>query len=516
MNLVYAVSRALAALGLFGLTLLSDAAAPRVAFVVSSGTPSAGAPVQFTDTSSSSPKAWLWNFGDGTTSNLPNPSHVFPGEGFYPVTLQITDAGGAAQSTTTVEVLPARTLRLLSQTGHPFDVTFEATDPRSGVSGAGQAVPQNDAFGYFTVPAFAPPGTAQPPTPEVFVKMQDDRAAGMDFSVFWGGLTDLGYTLTIRDTVTGATKVKQFPSTSGPACLGVDTSGFQSARSVHMVNVGAGSNSFQDVATGTAKTTVQVGETVQWTWMSGPHSTTSGTCTAGGGGGGYYGGGNSDCTSTGTWDSTAHTAGYQYSYTFTTPGTYKYYCAVHGESMVGTVEVDAATDTTPTVTPTPGGPTPTPGSFGVANRTLGNESSRPPRTMRNPERPVPTAGPPQPTHTPTPTAPAVSPTPTPTPTAPAAQVHKVTVGSDFFRDSSSGNSSTTIPVGTTVEWDFTQATHTTTSGPCPPCGGDGTWNSGLTSAGGKFTHTFTTAGTFPYFCGVHTTMMTGTMTVTSQ
>jgi plastocyanin len=506
MNLLYAVSRALAALGLFGLTLLSDAAAPRVAFVVSSGTPSAGAPVQFTDTSSSSPKAWLWNFGDGTTSNLPNPTHAFPGEGFYPVTLQITDAGGAAQSTTTVEVLPAGTLRLLSQTGHPFDVTFQATDPRSGISGAGQAVPQNDAFGYFTVPAFAPAGTAQPPTPEVFVKMQDDRAAGMDFSVFWGGLTDLGYTLTIRDTVTGATKVKQFPSTSGPACLGVDTSGFQSARSVHMVNVGAGSNSFQDVTSGTAKTTVQVGETVQWTWMSGPHSTTSGTCTAGGG---YYGG--SDCTDSGAWDSAQHTAGYQFSQTFTTPGTYKYFCAVHGSAMVGSVVVEAATDTTPTVTPTPGGPTPTPGSFGVEQRTIGTEAKRPPVIARNLQREVPTAGPPQPTHTPTPTAGA--PTPTPTPTAPAAQVHTVTVGSDFFRDSSSGNSSTTIAVGTTVEWDFTSATHSTTSGNC--CNGDGVWNSGLMSSGGKFQHTFTAAGSFPYFCLVHLQMMTGTITVTS-
>jgi len=36
------------------------------------------------------------------------------------------------------------------------------------------------------------------------------------------------------------------------------------------------------------------------------------------------------------------------------------------------------------------------------------------------------------------------------------------------------------------------------------------------SSGGKFQHTFTTAGTFPYFCGVHTTMMTGTITVNAQ
>ncbi|HEY7113140.1 MAG TPA: PKD domain-containing protein [Thermoanaerobaculia bacterium] len=514
MNLLYAVSRALTALGLFGLTLLSDAAAPRVAFTVSSGTPSAGAPVQFQDTSSSSPTAWLWTFGDGTTSNLPNPTHVFPGEGFYPVTLQITDAGGSTQTTTTVEVLPPGTLRLLAQTGHPFDVTFEATDPHTGASGVGQAVPQNDVFGYFTVPAFATSGTSSHATPEVFVKMQDDRAAGMDFSVFWGGLTDLGYTLMIRDTVTGATKVKQFPSASGPACLGVDTSGFpQSAKSVHMVNVGAGSNSFQDVTSGTAKTTIQVGETVQWNWMSGPHSTTSGACTSGGGG--YYGGG-SDCTDTGVWDSTQHTAGYQYEHTFTTPGTYKYFCAVHGASMVGQVEVEAATETTPTVTPTAGGGGPTPTPVALAQRVLGGDAAqRPKLTPRDLQRQVPTAGPPQPTHTPTPTGGVPTATPTPTPTAPAAQTVHVTVGNDFFRDASSGNSTTTITAGTTIQWDF-QGHHTTTSGPCPPCSGDGTWNSNALNSGDHFSHTFPSAGNFPYFCGIHTTMMTGTVIVNPQ
>jgi plastocyanin len=108
----------------------------------------------------------------------------------------------------------------------------------------------------------------------------------------------------------------------------------------------------------------------------------------------------------------------------------------------------------------------------------------------------------------------VSPTATPTPTAPAAQVHTVTIGNDFFRDSTSGNSTTSVPVGTTVEWDWSAGTHTTTSGPCPPCGGDGNWNSGLMSSGGKFQHTFTTAGSFPYFCGVHLQMMTGTINVT--
>ena len=33
------------------------------------------------------------------------------------------------------------------------------------------------------------------------------------------------------------------------------------------------------------------------------------------------------------------------------------------------------------------------------------------------------------------------------------------------------------------------------------------------NSGGHFSHQFTTPGTFVYFCGVHTVMMTGTVIV---
>ncbi len=51
---------------------------------------------------------WWWNFGDGTSSDEPNPAHVFPGPGTYDVTLEVEDDQGAtAQITKTVEVVPA-------------------------------------------------------------------------------------------------------------------------------------------------------------------------------------------------------------------------------------------------------------------------------------------------------------------------------------------------------------------------------------------------------------------------
>ena len=62
-------------------------------------------------------------------------------------------------------------------------------------------------------------------------------------------------------------------------------------------------------------------------------------------------------------------------------------------------------------------------------------------------------------------------------------------------------------MGTTVRWvwDNDGMDHSTTSGPCPPCTGDGLWDSGVMSTG-QFEYTFHTAGSFPYFCIPHIDM----------
>jgi len=53
--------------------------------------------VQFTDTSATggSPiKKWTWDFGDGASSAVPNPSHTYYAAGRYAVSLTVTTAGG--------------------------------------------------------------------------------------------------------------------------------------------------------------------------------------------------------------------------------------------------------------------------------------------------------------------------------------------------------------------------------------------------------------------------------------
>lgn len=46
--------------------------------------------------------SYAWNFGDGTTSNLPAPTHVYATQGRYTVTLTITTQGGCTQTATYV------------------------------------------------------------------------------------------------------------------------------------------------------------------------------------------------------------------------------------------------------------------------------------------------------------------------------------------------------------------------------------------------------------------------------
>ena len=84
------------------------------------------------------------------------------------------------------------------------------------------------------------------------------------------------------------------------------------------------------------------GRTVEWTWKSNTHSVTSGDPTTG--------------TPDGLFDSEIQNKPFTFSYTFTSPGTFDYFCVPHRAlGMIGTVTVAGGT---PTPTPTPS-PTPT-------------------------------------------------------------------------------------------------------------------------------------------------------------
>ena len=78
-----------------------------------SGTPTSGGvplTVAFTDLSSGKPTGWSWNFGDGATSTLENPTHVYANAGVYSVTLTVTNALGQTSQRTMTDYVTVQPL----------------------------------------------------------------------------------------------------------------------------------------------------------------------------------------------------------------------------------------------------------------------------------------------------------------------------------------------------------------------------------------------------------------------
>lgn len=73
---------------------------PVAAFSFSPSTIYVPTTVNFTDLSTNTPTSWLWDFGDGHTSTLQNPSHVYAAAGSYTVTLTATNGSGSTRSRT--------------------------------------------------------------------------------------------------------------------------------------------------------------------------------------------------------------------------------------------------------------------------------------------------------------------------------------------------------------------------------------------------------------------------------
>ena len=124
-------------------------------------------------------------------------------------------------------------------------------------------------------------------------------------------------------------------------------------------NVSGANSSFEDSVSGSDITTINVGDTVTWTFDDAvPHTVTS---------------------DTGVFSSGAQQIGGSYAFTFNDPGTYPYYCQVHGApgglGMAGTVIVQAASTNTPQATNT--------SASGVTNT--------PTRTPTRTRTPVPTS-----------------------------------------------------------------------------------------------------------------------------
>ncbi len=68
--------------------------APPIANFSTSSNQSCTGDIMFTDLSQNQPNSWLWDFGDGTTSNLQNPTHTYSNNGSYTVQLIVSNSLG--------------------------------------------------------------------------------------------------------------------------------------------------------------------------------------------------------------------------------------------------------------------------------------------------------------------------------------------------------------------------------------------------------------------------------------
>ncbi len=208
------------ALGLLalGAVLGLSAAAPGAAFTASTSSPAAGSLVLFTDASSGNPTAWSWDFGDGATSVERNPAHAFATAGAFNVRLTASSASGSASATLPITVTPAGVLRL--NAAHSFDITLTARDQRTGATGSGVVIGQNDVYGYFSLPALS----GNSGNPELIVKIVDASGMGQGYWVFYGTMTDLDFSLTVKENATGI--VKTYVQDPAHPSGQFDTSGF--------------------------------------------------------------------------------------------------------------------------------------------------------------------------------------------------------------------------------------------------------------------------------------------------
>jgi hypothetical protein len=172
--------------------------------------------------------AWTGNSASiAGASNLPPSGLLEVGAGSY--TLKVDNVAAATANVTgSCTAGP-----VLCVAGNRFraQVTWKA----GALGGAAQAVSLSGDTGYFWF--------TDPANVELMVKVLDGRTLNGSFWVFYGALSNLEYTLTITDTVTGA--VKTYSNPSGQFASVGDTSAFPAPAGVvasdvegHFVDLG--------------------------------------------------------------------------------------------------------------------------------------------------------------------------------------------------------------------------------------------------------------------------------------
>lgn len=148
-------------------TAFTSVAVTQVAagFTVANTNACKNVPLQFTDTSNFA-TTWLWNFGDGSTSNQQNPVHAYANNGQYTITLTVSYNGCIDSETKTnyIDVTDAVQFTFSASDSSNCDAPFAVNFTGNSASGAtgylwefgdgDSATAQNPAHTYTTEGSF--------------------------------------------------------------------------------------------------------------------------------------------------------------------------------------------------------------------------------------------------------------------------------------------------------------------------------------------------------------------------
>ncbi len=129
------------------------AVAPAASFTGNPTDTTTSTPVAFTDSSTGIITNWSWNFGDGTTGNTQNPTHLYATAGTFTVSLTVSGPVGASTSTRTNYIVvrddlapsaPAGVMAKAISTSQ-IDVSWNASADAGGSGVAGYVVRRDGA-----------------------------------------------------------------------------------------------------------------------------------------------------------------------------------------------------------------------------------------------------------------------------------------------------------------------------------------------------------------------------------
>ena len=207
--------------------------------------------VEFTDQSSADAVSWFWDFGNGSTSSLQNPSHIYTESGSFSVTLIVTNANGCTDTIFAPDLVnlsgPSGDFTFFPDTVGcpPYDITFTSTatnvtsytwDFGDGSLGSGEIATHT----YTQIGSYIPTLILEDDNGCVFTYQSTDTLEIQPLAVSAGSDVTICQDDTVLLGATGGDAYSWSPSTglSNPNVQTPDASPSQTTEYVVTVNLG--------------------------------------------------------------------------------------------------------------------------------------------------------------------------------------------------------------------------------------------------------------------------------------